>query len=80
MVDASQIRPHMDVIASDGERIGKVDAVEGQRIKLTKDASSDGKHHHIDLADVARVDEHVHLSKTRAALGLAAAGAAAGAA
>ena len=80
MVDASQIRPHMDVIASDGDRVGKVDAVEGQRIKLTKDASPDGKHHHVDLSDVARVDEHVHLSKTRAALGLAAAGAAAGAA
>lgn len=79
MVDASQVRPHMDVIASDGERIGKVDAVEGQRIKLTKDASADGQHHHVDLSDVARVDEHVHLSKTRAALGLAAAGAAAGA-
>ena len=53
--------------------IGKVDAVEGQRIKLTKDASPDGKHHHVDLSDVARVDSHVHLSKTRAALGLAAA-------
>ena len=76
MVDRSQIRQHMDVIASDGERVGKVDAVEGERIKLTKDESSDGKHHHVDLSDVARVDEHVHLSKTRAALGLAAAGAA----
>ena len=49
MVDRSQIRPHMDVIASDGERVGKVDAVEGERIKLTKDASGDGKHHHVDL-------------------------------
>ena len=68
----------MDVIASDGERIGTVDAVEGERIKLTKDSSSDGKHHHVDLSDVARVDEHVHLSKTRAALGLAAAAAAGG--
>ncbi len=77
MVDASQIRPHMDVIASDGERVGTVDAVEGQRIKLTRDASPDGKHHHVDLSDVSRIDEHVHLSKTRAALGLAAAGAAA---
>ena len=75
MVDRSQIRQHMDVIASDGERIGKVDAVEGERIKLTKDASSDGQHHHIDLTDVSRVDDHVHLSKTRAALGLALAGA-----
>ncbi len=79
MVDHSQIRQHMDVIDSAGDKVGKVDAVEGERIKLTKDASSDGKHHHVDFTDVARVDEHVHLSKTRAALGLglAATGAAA---
>lgn len=76
MVDRSLIRPHMDVIDSGGDRIGTVDAIEGERIKLTKDAASDGKHHHIDLADVARVDQHVHLSKTRAALGLGLAGAA----
>lgn len=76
MIDRSQIREHMDVISSDGERLGKVDAVEGERIKLTKEASSDRQHHHVDIGDVARVDEHVHLSKTRAALGLALAGAA----
>jgi outer membrane protein OmpA-like peptidoglycan-associated protein len=73
MIDRSSIRQHMDVIASDGERIGRVDEVEGDRLKLTKDSSSDGQHHHVDLSDVARVDEHVHLSKARAALGLAAA-------
>jgi outer membrane protein OmpA-like peptidoglycan-associated protein len=79
MVDRTQIQKHMDVIASDGERLGKVDEIDGNRIKLTKDGSSDGHHHHVDLSDVARVDEHVHLSKTRAALGLgvAATGAAA---
>jgi outer membrane protein OmpA-like peptidoglycan-associated protein len=81
MIDRSKIREHMDVIASDGERIGTVDAVEGERIKLIRDASSDGEHHRVNLSDVARVDEHVHLSKTRAALGLglAGSGAAAGA-
>ncbi|MDQ3074329.1 MAG: DUF2171 domain-containing protein [Pseudomonadota bacterium] len=75
MVDRSQIREHMDVIDSAGERVGKVDGVEGERIKLSKDSSSDGKHHHVDLTDVHRIDDHVHLSKTRAALGLAAAAA-----
>ena len=79
MVDRSRIRAHMDVIASDGDRIGRVDAIDGERIKLTKDSSPDGAHHFVDLADVARVDDHVHLSKTRAALGLAAATTAAGA-
>lgn len=79
MIDRSRIRAHMDVIASDGHRIGRVDEVDGERIKLTRDSSSDGAHHHVDLADVARVDDHVHLSKTRAALGAALAGGAAGA-
>ena len=73
MIDRTQIRQHMDVIASDGERIGTVDEIDGERIKLTKSSSSDGQHHHINLSDVARVDEHVHLTKTRGALGLAAA-------
>lgn len=77
MVDRSAIRPHMDVIDSTGERVGKVDEIAGERIKLAKDSSSDGQHHHVDLSDVARVDDHVHLSKTRAELGLAMAGAAA---
>ena len=79
MIDRTRIRQHMDVIASDGERIGRVDEVEAERIKLTKDSASDGEHHFVALGDVARVDQHVHLSRTRAALGLAAAGAAAGA-
>ena len=74
MIDRSQIKAHMDVIASDGERIGRVDEIDGERIKLTKDSSSDGEHHHVNLSDVARIDDHVHLSKTRAALGLALAG------
>ncbi|HXH00035.1 MAG TPA: DUF2171 domain-containing protein [Sphingomicrobium sp.] len=68
MIDRSLIRQHMDVIASDGERIGKVDDVDATGIKLTKDGSPDGRHHYVDLADVARVDEHVHLSRTRASL------------
>ena len=78
MVERSQIRPQMDVIASDGEHIGTVDAVEGERIKLTKGAAG-GKHHHVDVSDVSRVDSQVHLSKTRAALGPGLAAAAAGA-
>ena len=77
MVDRSQIRQQMDVIDSTGERVGKVDAVDGERIKLTKDAASGGEHHHVDLSDVARVDDHVHLAKTRATLGLVVTGAAA---
>lgn len=68
MVDQSQIREHMDVIGADGDKLGKVDSVDGNRIKLTKDVSPDGQHHFVELSDVARVDQHVHLTKTRAAV------------
>ncbi len=77
MIDRSAIREHMNVIDSAGTRVGIVDQVEGQRIKLVKNPARDGEHHHVELADVARVDEHVHLSKSGAALGLALGGAAA---
>lgn len=68
MVDQSSIRPHMDVIDSEGQLVGRVDSVDGARIKLTRRDSPDGEHHYVDLADVARVDSHVHLSRSGAAL------------
>jgi len=57
------IREHMEVIASCGKRVGVVDRVEGDSIKLTKKDSSDGQHHLLPLDWVARVDQHVHLTK-----------------
>lgn len=59
---AGQIREHMDVIGSDGARIGSVDRIEGDRIKLTKKDSPTGEHRFVPLDLVSRVDEHVHLS------------------
>ena len=59
----ADIQPHMDVIASCGCKMGKVDHLEGGAIKLTKNDSSDGQHHFVPTGWVARVDEHVHLSK-----------------
>ena len=35
------IAEHMEVIGADGVRVGKVDRVEGGRIKLTKDSSGE---------------------------------------
>lgn len=47
MVDLSSVREHMEVIGADGVHIGTVDAVEGDRIKLTKhDSGSHKRHHH----------------------------------
>jgi hypothetical protein len=56
------IRDHMDVFASCGTKVGRVDRVEGSRIKLTKNDSPDGMHHIIPTSWVAQVDDHVHLN------------------
>jgi len=63
MADQTTIREHMDVVASCGKLVGKVDRVEGDSIKLTKNDSSDGQHHLVPKTWIARVDEHVHLNK-----------------
>jgi hypothetical protein len=63
-MDTSKIREHMEVVGSCGKQVGFVDRVEGESIKLTKDTSgSRGEHRYIPASWVARVDEHVHLSK-----------------
>ncbi len=45
---ASEIREHMEIVGSDGEHVGTVDKLEGDRIKLTKkdDPDGSGQHHH----------------------------------
>ncbi len=58
------IGEHMEVVASCGTRVGKVEKVEGTSLKLTKnDSQAGGKHHYIPLAWVQRVDQQVHLNK-----------------
>jgi hypothetical protein len=48
--------------------VGKVDQLDGtNQIKLTKQSSPDGQHHHfIPLSWVDHVDQHVHLNKSGA--------------
>src|SRR4051794_8198147 len=61
---ASTIAEHMEVYASCGTRVGKVDNVDGKSIKLTKsDSQAGGKHHFIPMSWVDHVDQHVHLTK-----------------
>lgn len=50
------IREHMDVVGSDGERIGKVDCVKGDRIVLTKSDSPDNRHHAINCSMIDSVE------------------------
>jgi len=59
----ADIRQHMDVYASCGAKVGKVDHIEGGSIKLTRNDSPDGQHHRIPLAWVAKVHDHVHLDR-----------------
>jgi hypothetical protein len=64
MVDKASIREHMEVIGSCGKQVGFVDRVEQASIKLTRDSEgARGEHRYIPLEWVARIDDHVHLSK-----------------
>jgi uncharacterized protein (TIGR02271 family) len=64
---SGQIAEHMDVIASDGVKIGTVDHLDGpDKIKLAKNTSPDGQHHYIPLTWVDHVDAHVHLTQASA--------------
>lgn len=63
----SGIKERMEVYASCGSKVGVVDHVEGNAIKLTKNDSSDGQHHFVPTAWVGRVHEnHIHLTKNSA--------------
>lgn len=67
MIQASQIREHMEVVGSDGGHVGKVDHVMGTDIELAKlDLGSGFKHHLIPLSWVDRIqDEKVCLNLTK---------------
>jgi hypothetical protein len=58
MIQASQIREHMEVVGSDGGHVGKVDHVMGDEIELAKmDMASGLKHHMIPMSWVDHIDE-----------------------
>ena len=71
MTGVSGIKEHMEVIGADGVHVGTVDKVEGNRIKLTKADSGEGRHkghhHYISTGLVASVEgDKVRLSATGA--------------
>lgn len=53
---AEQIREHMDVIDQNGARVGTVDQVDGDRIKLTRDSTASGEHEYLPLSEVAGIE------------------------
>ena len=61
----ADVREHMEIIGADGVRVGTVDKVEGDRIKMTKQdsGSHQGHHHYIPISLVAEVEgDKVRLS------------------
>jgi hypothetical protein len=56
---------HMEVVGSDGQHIGTVDKVAGDRIILTRnDPNAGGHHHSIPCGWIQSVDEKVTIDKT----------------
>ena len=70
MVEAIDIKEHMQIIGADGVNVAIVDKVEGKRIKLTRDDGHGGKrehHHFLPLSLVAEVEgDKLRLSTTAA--------------
>jgi hypothetical protein len=61
MINASQIKEHMDVKGSDGKHVGTVLSIENDRVTLV----SGGMDHDIDLAMVDAIEnDSVRLLKT----------------
>ncbi|SMB94347.1 DUF2171 domain-containing protein [Deinococcus hopiensis] len=48
---------HLQVKDVNGEYVGTVDGLEGDRVKLTRSGSHDGQHHYIPLVQVESLDE-----------------------
>lgn len=53
---AGQIREHMEVVDDQGRRLGRVDSIEGNQIKLTRHDSSDGQHHYVSTNEVEGIE------------------------
>ncbi len=61
----SSVTEHMDVVGSDGEHVGTVDKVRGDRIVLTRnDADAGGHHHSVPVRWIHSVVDKVTLTKT----------------
>lgn len=60
-----RVTEHMEVVGSDGEHVGTVDKVRGDRIILTKtDESAGGIHHSIPCSWIETVDTQVKINKS----------------
>lgn len=61
----ARVTEHMEVLGSDGQHVGTVDKVHGDRIVLTRnDPDAGGHHHSIPSRWIESVDERVTIRKT----------------
>lgn len=59
------VKEHQEVVGSDGEHVGTVDKVRGDRIILTKnDQDAGGRHHSVPCSWITSVDDKVVLNKS----------------
>jgi hypothetical protein len=58
---------HMEVVDANGQHVGIVEKVEGDRIKLIKSDALDPQHLFLDKSQVARVEDNTAIT-TRAFL------------
>ncbi|MFC5848978.1 DUF2171 domain-containing protein [Deinococcus petrolearius] len=58
---------HLQVKDVNGEHVGTVDHLEGEnQLKLTRNDSTDGQHHYVELSQVESMDDvAVYLNVTR---------------
>jgi len=58
MFERIQVKEHMEITGKNGQHVGTVDEVDGDRIKMTRTDSDDGKHHYLDFDLVDRVEDN----------------------
>lgn len=58
MFEKLRIKEHMEVTNFEGQHLGTVDDVDGDKIKLTRSDSSDDMHHYMPLDSVDRIDDN----------------------
>ena len=58
MFEKFRIKEHMEVADSNGQHIGTVDDVDGDKIKLTKSDAADDMHHFLSMDDVEKIDDN----------------------
>ena len=64
MFEKIRIKEHMEITDWEGRHVGTVDAVNDDKIKLTKSDSMDDMHHFLMLDDIDRIDDNrIYLKK-----------------